>query len=258
MVSLTTQKDFRQVQRLPFCYLCSADFVSGDLKNRDHIPPQSVIAAQDRQPLWLPTHVRCNNSHRLNDEKVGQLIALRYGKVARPEVQRLQFVFSPNGQNGALANLDIDGTVWRWIGGFHAALYRTSPVGIRGSLVTPFPRGQRVNGRVQIEPVRPQHAQFVTTIKQNRARNNLDRISCNRGKVVYECVWTQSDNNGPWMCFYALDIYDWKDLGRTVFGARGCAGFYVLPSGEVPLNASRHIESHIMVPVTDQLDPFGR
>jgi hypothetical protein len=99
---------------------------------------------------------------------------------------------------------------------------------------------------------------FVATIKQNRARNNLDRINCNRGKVVYECVWCQSDNNGPWLCFFALDVYDWKDLGRTVFGARGCAGFYKMPSGEVPLAASRHIDAPVVIPVADHLDPFGR
>jgi hypothetical protein len=79
------------------------------------------------------------------------------------------------------------------------------------------------------------------------------------GKVVYECVWCQADNDGPWICMYALDVYDWKDLGRTAgLPARGCAGFYILPLGEVPTNASRHIDSRILVPVLDHLDPFGR
>jgi len=61
----------------------------------------------------------------------------------------------------------------------------------------------------------PQHLNFVQTIKTNRAKNNLDRICCNKGKLTYECVWAQADNDGPWLCIFALDIYDWKDLGRT-------------------------------------------
>jgi hypothetical protein len=37
------------------------------------------------------------------------------------------------------------------------------------------------------------------------------------------------------MCIYALDVYDWKDLGRTEhLPARGCAGCYVSPSPGVP------------------------
>ncbi|MFZ0847119.1 MAG: hypothetical protein WAM62_15140, partial [Pseudolabrys sp.] len=75
MISLTTQKDFRAVQTLPFCYLCGNDFVEGDEINRDHVPAQSAIAKRDRDPLVLPTHVRCNGAHQLDDEKIGQLIA---------------------------------------------------------------------------------------------------------------------------------------------------------------------------------------
>jgi hypothetical protein len=35
----------------------------------------------------------------------------------------------------------------RWIAGFHAAFYREYGVGIRGSLVTPFPRARLANGQ---------------------------------------------------------------------------------------------------------------
>lgn len=78
-------------------------------------------------------------------------------------MRRLRFAVSPRGTIGAVTNLDIDSAVWRWIAGFHAALYRTSPVGIRGSLVTPFPRGRRINGQVVFEPLRPQNEIFVQT-----------------------------------------------------------------------------------------------
>jgi hypothetical protein len=60
------------------------------------------------------------------------------------------------------------------------------------------------------------------------------------------------------MCIFALDIYDWKDLGRTgVLPARGCAGFYMTPGLSVPANASRAVASPIIIPTGDRLDPFA-
>jgi hypothetical protein len=56
---------------------------------------------------------------------------------------------------------------------------------------------------------------FRSDHQANRARGKLDRTVCNKGKLAYECVWQQVDNGGPWMCIFAFDIYDWKDLGRT-------------------------------------------
>jgi hypothetical protein len=259
MVSLTTQKEFRELQTIPFCYLCGNGFVAGDEKDRDHVPPQSAIAKCDREPLLLPTHVRCNGSHHLNDEKIGQLIALRRGEAPRKGVRRLHVALSPDATQGAVTNLNIDQAVWRWIAGFHAALYRSPPIGIKGSLVTPLPRAQNLNGRFVMDSLKPQHQLFVRTIKENRARNNLDRIRCNKGKVLYECVWCQSDKGGLWFCMYALDIYDWKDLGRTgILPARGCAGFYIMQSGDAPINAAKSITSRVIIPIADPLDPFGR
>jgi hypothetical protein len=240
--------------------LCGRDFVAGDSRNRDHVPPECIFAPEDREPLWLPAHIACNGSYKLLDEKIGQVIALRRGKVPRdPRHRRLRFTYSPQQNLGAVVNVDINSAVWRWIGGFHAALYRESGVGIRGSLVTPFPRARLVNDRALLEPLRiQQHKIIVETIVVSRHRNNLDRISCNKGKLIYECVWQQADNAGPWMCFFALDVYDWKDLGRTdVLPARGCAGFYVTPAPSVPANATIGVKSSIIIPIRDRLDPFS-
>jgi hypothetical protein len=260
MVSLLCLADFRSVQNLSFCYLCGRDFVAGDSQNRDHIPPECIFAPLHREPLWLPTHTACNSAYQLLDEKIGQLIALRYGKVPRNAGHlRLKFAYSPHGGLGAVVNLNIDAAVWRWIAGFHAALYREPGIGIRGSLVTPFPKAWIVNGRPVSAPLLVQHLRFVQTIKSNRVRGNLDRIVCNKGKVTYECVWQQADNCGPWMCIFALDIYDWKDLGGTgLLPARGCAGFYMTPALTVPASASKAVTSSIIVPTSDRLDAFAR
>ena len=259
MVSLLRQSDFRSVQSLPFCYLCGRRFVAGDRRNRDHVPPQSIFAPAHREPLWLPTHPACNSSYRLLDEKIAQLIALRYGKVPSNAVHhRLKFAYSRQRDLGAVVNLDVDVAVWRWISAFHAALYRESGVGIWGSLVTPFPKARLVKGRPVFAPLLVQHPLFIQTIRSNRLRNNLDRIVCNKGKLTYECVWQQADNSGPWMCIFVLDIYDWKDLGRTgVLPARGCAGFYVKPTGTAPASSTRGMPCSIIIPSSDRLDAFG-
>ncbi len=258
MVMLVTAKDLRSVQSLPFCYLCGEKFAPGDDINRDHVPPQSAFLPRDRQPLWLPTHAKCNHAYHLTDEKIGQLIALRNHKVPTHQKNRkLRF-----NHHGAILeeDLPIKGAIWRWISGFHAALYRAPAVGINkfGAIETPFPLGRAEGNRIVLESVKPQHLRFVETIKLNRLKRNLDVVSANRGKLRYDCVWAQADNNGPWMCAFALDIYDWKDLGAArAQPARGCAGFYILPSGDVPENATRAMTSSIIIPNYDPLDPFA-
>jgi hypothetical protein len=103
-----------------------------------------------------------------------------------------------------------------------------------------------------------QHSVFVDTIKVQRALGNLDRITANNGKLTYECVWAQTDNGELWFCVFALNLYDWKQLGRTEFQpARGCVGSYVLPSRQSPANASRARATPIVIPNSDRLDPFA-
>jgi hypothetical protein len=81
MPVLTNHHDFQPLQKLPFCYLCGREFEIGDARNRDHLPPRTIFLKADRTPtLWLPAHEACNSGETLTDEKIGQLIALRYGK----------------------------------------------------------------------------------------------------------------------------------------------------------------------------------
>ncbi len=265
MASITSQKDAAPVQRLKFCYLCGKEFGPDDDINRDHVPPENIFLPADRDPLWLPTHIRCNTSYGRVDEKIGQLIALRYGKVpSKLRNRKLRFMISADRKHGAVINLNIDDAVWRWVKGFHAALYseplcfHTVGSEENRALVTPFPRARRVHNRLVVDQPGPQHLRFVERLKLNRAYNNLDRVTRNNNKLIYECVWYRADGNGPWLCIFGLDIYDWKDLGRTHMSpARGCAGYYVLTSGGVPQNATAGVASTIVVPNRDPLDPFG-
>ena len=109
------------------------------------------------------------------------------------------------------------------------------------------------------DSIKPQHLISVETIKINRAKGNLDTIRCNSNKLVYECVWCLSDDERTWLCIFAIDIYGWKTLGNsTVQPARGCSGFYTLPDGHAPPDATTGVTSAIIMPNLDKLDPFGR
>lgn len=260
MVSLSTYSDFREVQKLTYCYVCGCDFLPDDVKDRDHVPPKATFAKGDRAPaLWLPTHTACNAGHSTLDQKIGQLISLKRRQVPTRRDRQLKFkIVRPD--LGAVENLDIGDVVRRWLRGFHIALYRERlpPGPLMGALQTPFPSGTLTPSGIRINSLLPQHQVFVHTIKVQRAKRNLDIIRSNNGKLTYECVWCQADDGGPWICVFALNLYDWKDLGLTPGQpARGCAGCYQLGSGLPPPTATRAVTTPIIIPNVDRLDPFA-
>jgi hypothetical protein len=261
MTVLSNQRDFRGIQRLPFCYLCSKKLLPNDETNRDHVVARRLFAPNDRQPtLILTVHKSCNSAQGDVDDAMSQLIRLKRCDIpSEPKDRRLKFIASPFPGLGAVVNLNIDKAVWRWIGGFHAALYREPyPTDPPRALVTPFFRIDIREGKMTAPPFEPQHRAFVETIKNNRARNNLDRILSNNGKLAYECVWCKADD-GRWLCIFALDVDGWKVLGTTKhLPSRDCAGFYMLPMGDLPGDATTGIESSIALPNYEPLDPFGR
>ncbi len=261
MVGLRVHKDFNNVRYLPFCYLCGRDFIDGDQKDGDHVPPRATFNARDRQPaLKLETHKACNGGQSVDDKKVAQLIALR--RRQGPSSARdaaLDFALYP-GTGVAVTNLNVDEAVWRWVKGFHAALYRQPLLTNWRAIVTPFPRGEIANGIPKVRPLRPQHALTVNVIKYNRITSNLDLIVANNRQLRYECVWCQDDSAERWLCMFGLNIYDWKDLGSHSAGipARGCAGIYAMPDGALPAGATVGRQPVIEIPNNrDTLDPFG-
>jgi hypothetical protein len=158
-----------------------------------------------------------------------------------------------------LENLNIDVAIWRWVKGFHAALYRQPLAGNTCSIQTPFPRGEKRYGGIIVRPILQQHLLAIAAIKRNRASDNLDVLAAYNGKLRYECVWCQADGGEAWICAFGLDIYDWKDLGSHTNGipARGCAGIYALADRSVPETASRDGTHRILVPNVDMLDAFA-
>jgi len=265
MPLLETHKQFEEVLKLLFCYWCGNPILPGEVRDRDHIPPRSCFAKVDRSiPLALPTHKICNAAHNLDDEKIGQIIGLKYGQVPPSKRnRRLKFsrIYAPNGNQAvAITNVDIRGAIRRWIRGFHAALYREPiPQNTVFAIETPFPSASPKQHGPVFNPLRtPQHRMFVEVIKTNRAVRNFDRIQSNNKKLTYECVWDQADG-GQWICIFALDLYGWKDLGDIKnFQARGCVGMYMTPSAIAPSLATKAKRLSLILPNYDKLDPFER
>lgn len=262
MPCLREQKAFRQILGLPFCYVCGKTFVTGERRTRDHVPAKACFAVADRShPLLLSAHEGCNSSNKLVDEKIGQLIGLRHGAVPEQSKRRLHvraMKDSDGGMMGGVNNLDIPGAVRRWISAFHAALYSEPlPPQTKHAMETPFQTATMKDGQIAFQPLREQHRLLIEVLKRQRAADNLDRIHCNNGKLIYECVWDRPDDGG-WLCVYGLDVYGWADLGDTKrFQRRGCAGFYVLPERRVPTAATKAAEFRILLPTSEPFDPFG-
>lgn len=272
MILLHTQRHFREVAELPFCYWCGSNFLPQDQANGDHVPPKNAFDIADRTPaLILKTHVACNDGHKITDELIGQLVALQRDYVTPdPKNRRLKMEVYPGQLFGSVTNVNVVEAVWRYVRGFHAALYREAiPGSPQGTITTPFTRAQLVDNELVIEgPKKEQHFAIVEAIKNQRALGNVDRIVSNNGKLTYECVWVWADDANavaagrPIMrrraCFFALDIYGWKALGDVgQLPARGCAGAYFLPDGHAPAGASLYIETAPAVANQDPWDPFA-
>jgi hypothetical protein len=262
MPELLTQASIRPARHLPFCYLCGQPFSSRTDNHPDHIPPESIFAKADRDfPLKVAAHRACNNPQSKQDETIGQLIAAIHGKRPKPENIRLKHkTFKvPTDDVPLLAFLDTNlvGQIWRWVRGFHAALYTEFlPPDTKSAIHPPFPYGKMETDGFTIDKIKDQQYMFVEIIKKNHVAHCTDRIVCNNRKCTYECVWVQMDN-GPWACVFALQIYNWTGLADKHFLARGCTGMYAPQSGR-PANGTKWTVLEVPFINLEPLDPFGK
>ncbi|MDJ0708922.1 MAG: hypothetical protein QNJ14_00960 [Woeseiaceae bacterium] len=262
MPSLSVHKDFQRVRDLKFCYLCGKEFNADDDTDHDHVPAKTTFNVRDRRQnvLKLKTHRDCNSSQSVDDKKAGQLIAPRRGEGPRSARDQALALRAYRGLGVAVENLNVDAAVWRWVKGFHAALYDEPLVGNQYALLTPFPRADVLSdGRPRVRAIREQDLIAVDVVKTNRAFGNLDSIVAYNRKLRYECVWCQADDGVRWLCCFGLDIYDWKDLGMhsEEIPARGCSGIYSQNDLTVPEGATLNRQTTIAIPNLDKLDPFA-
>lgn len=263
MPSIVSQADCRKVRDLPFCYLCGKAFNDGDETDHDHVPPESIFATADRNfPIKLKTHkVKCHATLNLDDEIIGQLIALLHGKVPPKSNNRLKLAIAKNPETGKSTGLfkerNIEYLLRRWIQGFHAALYKSYlPTTVRWAIQGPFPSGNMTERGLVPNHIKDQHFEFVTCIKKNRLTGNIDRVVANNGKLIYECVWDKL-SDGMACCVFALNLYGWADLGDiNNFPRRGCAGLYSHLNQAVPEDATRATNLVFEIEQNERADPF--
>jgi len=261
MIQIITHKALHNCAKLDFCYLCGQPFENGRETNRDHVPPKAIFLPGDRRnPLILPTHPGCNQSESVDDELVSQLVSALHRALPRPERQRLKFIVGLVKSDGEpiafTANVDLGRIVWRWVRGFHAALYHEYlPKLVKWRVHPPFPSGRRDGEKLIRDPILPQQTFVPEEIKKNRLARNLDVLKCCNGRCCYESVFVRADNGQP-VCFWALRIYDWERLADPRWArSHGCIGAYVPPAG-IPQGASRGTKLDFPFPNSDPLDPF--
>lgn len=243
MPRITTQRELREKQLLDFCYLCGRKFDTDYNRNRDHVPPSSLFLTKDRDtPLILPTHAECHKPRSVEDKEIGQLIQLLHGRIPseRDMHLRIDSVKSTQYEDPLIGvrDLEFQMIVWRWIRGFHAALYNHYlPATTEGTMQAPFPGGKPLHNGKVIDEILPQQLKFVEDLKKNRLASNTDLIICRAGNCKYECFWSHLNDGRP-ICVFGLQIYNWEDLGDIHhFPKRGCVGLYISNLG-IPVDAS--------------------
>ncbi len=262
MPILNTQSSIKRARDLSFCYICGDLFGKEESNHPDHIPPEAIFDSKDRDfPIKVASHFKCNNSQSKDDEVISQLIAVVHGKQPNPENTRLEYkayqIENTNNTLFGFLNVNLPTQIWRWVRGFHAALYEEFlPENTGNAIHPPFPHGTTDTKGFKIDKILPQHRLFVKIIKKNRKINYLDKIECNNRKLLYECVWVRMDDMS-WACIFALQIYDWMKLADKHFTSRGCVGYYH-PTKGCPINGTKGTELEVPFRNLDPLDPFGR
>jgi hypothetical protein len=188
---------------------------------------------------------------------MGQLVSLIHGKMPRPNMLNTKLIALVGSLSPKLfIELDVKSAIWRWIRGFHAALYQEYlPDSTMRAIHVPAPSFKRHGSRIVLDDRLRQHIEFVKELKKNRQVGRVDSIICRNGKCIYECVWAKADN-GFWVCCFALQIYNWKELGSEDHPQRGCVGLYIPVSG-CPSLGTKGMMIEIPYSNLDPLDAFG-
>ena len=186
---LDSQRAFREVRTLASCYLCALAIERDQESDRDHVPNSAIFAPEDRQPaLILPTHRACNHNRSGLDEIITQLVAVLRGRAMAPHgrLPRMAHGTFTDGEIGlGVRDLQLRGIIFRWVAGFHAALYREALGPSSRMTFTPLPEGRVDGNQVVAVPVPEVVPEFVAAIKRNRMARTTDSVVGRNGKCRY-------------------------------------------------------------------------
>src|SRR6266508_562084 len=105
---------------------CHTELWRSVLQNKANFAPSKMFAKADREPsLWLPTHEQCNQNRSAEDEVIAQLIGTLHGRPITEQGRKPRFAAGtfPDGTLGLGAAIQLRPIIFRWVCGFHAALY---------------------------------------------------------------------------------------------------------------------------------------
>jgi hypothetical protein len=265
-IVLDTQQKIREVQALPFCYLCGQAFEEGKKSetNSDHVPPKRLFLEEHRDfPLVLKTHTKCNSGHSDDDQTIQQMVNTLHGKGTGKGQLKVRPIVLPNGHETLATNAPLPRIIRRWLQGFHAALYgEFLPEACWAMVCPPTPGGEGSEEGIKPHPMQTEVLkEVVESIKKNRKAKNVDAVITRKGNCRYECVWDRLTVGGAQRraCAFALDIYDWKRLGEsTFFPERGCMGVYARSDYTAPNSATTATDIEIVGGMGGAaLDPFA-
>lgn len=254
--SIVGQQDARRVwKRASVCYLCGKPLPVFELEkvsfksnspeiNRDHVPPEKLFAPEDRgdYPLLLRTHVHCNGGESADDQKMSELFRLIWNQEERANLEALALEWEADQHGSATAsfwnNDNVPAMVFRWIRGFHYALYdEFLPANVDRATLLPF---LEIKSDGASRP-HPQYFEIAKAIRRQRMTKQMDRISAYNGRLNYECAWYL--RNGLPTCIYALDVNGWSIFSGGRAGPyRSGLGCYV--SQSIPSGASQLSRLH--------------
>lgn len=258
MPSILTQKELRNARRLDFCYLCGKRLEASSKPSPDHVPPRSIFAKEDRDPpLILPTHHNCNQQRSVEDELIGQLVALLHGKYPPEGQLKLPLLLFDQGPNRSLRaglhDVPLGRIIYRLVRGFHAALYGQYLADEGGYIYTPFPVHIENHGVFSPLDDDPGRHGLTAVFKQHRKLKCLDQVVCCNAKCDYRCVWLEFDDGRPF-CLFGLRLYNWEELGDPILPPkRGCLGWYF---AKTPADATCGTRIKVDAENLESLDPF--
>lgn len=233
-IRLSTQQDFRILQRLPFCYLCGEPQAPhhGDANwLRDRLPPKVIFDKTDRTPpLKLPCHETCRNKSVL-DSAAKVLTSIFMGE--KSQVESFESGAKPDPPEKGLQATDLSEPllkreIIRWIRGFHAALYRSFLDSnlVNWTVYLPLRVEHNSDVRARAPDLLGQRRVFLDLIEKNRSVRRLDQIVCYNEYCTYECVWVRP-NRGRWFCVWSVDVYGYYLCGAGQAEIpRACVGTY--------------------------------
>jgi hypothetical protein len=101
---------------------------------------------------------------------MGQLVSLIHGKMPRPNMLNTKLIALVGSLSPKLfIELDVKSAIWRWIRGFHAALYQEYlPDSTMRAIHVPAPSFKRHGSRIVLDDRLRQHIEFVKELKKNR------------------------------------------------------------------------------------------